>query len=75
MANKIVLFIIFSALLVTTVFMSGCTEITGKVAEMTCEGNCRGNRDSCNDRCGSGILNSICKEGCTLNYNDCLRHC
>lgn len=67
--------LIFCSVLVATIFLSGCTQITGKIGQLTCSDNCQNNRNNCYDKCGAGIIGGLCKDGCTLDYNDCLRHC
>lgn len=32
---------------------------------------CERQFQDCNHACGEGILNSICKEGCSSSYRDC----
>ncbi len=32
---------------------------------------CEKQFQDCNHGCGEGILNSVCKEGCSYNYRNC----
>lgn len=51
------------------------TKITGGSLAITCEQKCLAARIECYDRCGEGTFSGLCKDGCTLKYNDCLTNC
>ncbi|MBS3061718.1 MAG: hypothetical protein J4215_03995 [Candidatus Diapherotrites archaeon] len=50
--------------------LSGCTSIA-----LTCEDQSRQTLDKCNEDCGEGVLNAICKTGCTGEHNQRLEQC
>lgn len=53
-------------LLISLIFITGCS----KIDEVT--DKCKLTFEDCNYNCGEGILNSICKEKCTYQYNKCV---
>lgn len=57
--------IILLILILSVVFISGCSAVT-KVVDP-----CKGEFDECNYNCGQGLLSSICKEKCTYEYSRC----
>lgn len=52
------------------IVLSGCTSVA-----LTCEDQSRQQLDRCNTDCGEGILNSVCKSGCTAEHNQRLDQC
>lgn len=53
--------------LIGVIAVSGCISSgVGSVVDP-----CERQFNDCNHRCGEGFLNSICKEGCTSQYNQC----
>ena len=59
-------------IILSVIAISGCT---GAAIVDPCRGKCESRFNECNHRCGQGILSSVCKEGCTYDYNKCLSYC
>jgi len=55
-------YLLLISLLVGLFLISGCSELSDP---------CKSAFENCNYSCGDGILNSICKEKCTYDYNKC----
>jgi hypothetical protein len=60
--STVVFAILIASVLVSVVFMSGCTNPIDP---------CEQQLQDCNHACGDGILSGICKEKCTYDYNQC----
>lgn len=56
--------------LATIVLISGCTSPSLKSPKEQAQEQARESFDQCNYQCGEGILNSLCKEKCTYDYNN-----
>ena len=56
-------------LLISIFLVSGCTVSSPLYPKEQAKNTAKAEFDECNQRCGDGILNSICKEGCTYQYN------
>jgi len=53
-----------SVLILSLLLVSGCVDVQVKES-------CESIFDDCNYSCGEGIGNSICKTGCTNDFNNC----
>lgn len=71
--NKIIFVMFISVMLLSIIFISGCT--TAQTILDPCKINCEDIFQSCNHKCGEGLLSSICKEKCTYDYNRCMNNC
>lgn len=55
----------FLLLILVALLVSSCSEIS------TITDPCKSEFEDCKYSCGEGILNKICKEKCTYDYNKC----
>jgi hypothetical protein len=71
----VIILIVLILLFILWFIFTHIETITGGAIAITCEQRCRADFNSCNDRCGSGWLSGLCRDGCTLSYNQCLGKC
>jgi hypothetical protein len=62
---KKILFSLLMIIILLSLILTGCSEIS-KVTDP-----CKSAFEDCNYGCGDGILNKVCKEKCTYDYNKC----
>jgi len=62
---KKVLLSVLIVLLLFSFILTGCSEIS-KATDP-----CKSAFEDCNYDCGEGLLNKLCKEKCTYDYNKC----
>jgi hypothetical protein len=61
--NKFLALMFIGFALVSVVSVSGCTN--------PFVDPCQTEFEQCNYNCGEGIVSGICKEGCTMQFNQC----
>jgi len=65
---KKLIIILMAILLISLIFVSGCSEIT-KITDP-----CKAEYDECNYGCGEGWGSGLCKTSCSSQYSQCKKN-